>query len=73
MINHQSPYGQIIKIDTNDYYTFSDEEIKIIEEKYAGSNAPVIYFSKSCISSDSDEEILSDGITDDYINREYYD
>lgn len=46
MINHQSPYGQILKFSVEDYYECSDEELKSLEQKYASSNSPIINISK---------------------------
>lgn len=58
MINYQSPYGQIIKIPSERYYDMSDEELKLMEEKYACSNKPVINFSNS--SGIEDEYLIDD-------------
>jgi len=58
MINHQSPYGQIIRIDTNDYYNMTDDEIKHMEEKYACSTRPIITYSKKF--EEDDEYLLKD-------------
>lgn len=59
MINHQSPYGQTIRIPTKDYYDMSDDEIKGIEEKYANSNRSIINFSNS---GETDDEYIIDVI-----------
>lgn len=57
MINHQSPYGQIIKIPSSSYYEMSDDDIKEMEEKYANSNKSVINFSSSF---EPDDEYIAD-------------
>ena len=66
MINHQSPYGQIIRIPTETYFKLLEKDaLNEIEEKYANSNRNIINMSASF---EADDEYIIDDIADEYKN-----
>ena len=52
MIRHQSPYGQTILFTVEEYYSSSDNEIKIIEERYAGHQSNLVYANSGYTAKD---------------------
>ena len=64
MVNHQSPYGQIIRIPSELYYgDMTEDDLNAIEQKYANSNAVIINFSGHFEPDDADiTDVLPDHI-----------
>ncbi len=62
MINHSSPYGQILRFSSELYFTLSDEKLAEIEQNCANIDRSIITIgnSNSPIMDPDDVDIDSD-------------